>query len=57
MQELKREELLNIEGGNLSVNGTLISSLTRGINTLLELGRSLGSAIRRVQEGNMCPLS
>jgi len=57
MQELKREELLNIEGGNIGVNGTLISSLTRGINTLLELGRSLGSAIRRVQEGNMCPLS
>lgn len=57
MQELKKEELLNIEGGNIGVNGTLISSLTRGINTLLELGRSLGSAIRRVQEGNMCPLS
>ncbi len=54
MRELKKDELLNIEGG--AISGTLISSLTRGINTLLDMGRSLGSAIRRVGSNNICPL-
>ncbi len=54
MKELNRKELLNIEGG--AISGTLISSITRGINTILDLGRSLGSAIRRLGSNNVCPL-
>lgn len=54
MKELDRKELLSIEGG--AISGTLISSITRGINTLLDLGRSLGTAIRRIGSGNVCPL-
>ena len=54
MKDLNKEELLDINGGGIS--GTLISSLTRGINTLLDMGRSLGSAIRRIGSGNVCPL-
>lgn len=54
MKELKNEELLKIIGG--SVSAAMIASLVRGINALLDLGRSLGSAIRRVKERNICPL-
>jgi len=54
MKDLNKEELLNVDGG--SISGTLISSLTRGINTLLDMGRSLGTAIRRIGSGNVCPL-
>jgi hypothetical protein len=54
MKNLNREELLNIEGG--SISGTLISSITRGINTILDMGRSLGNAIRRIGSNNICPL-
>jgi len=54
MKDLNKEELLNINGG--SISGTLISSLTRGINSLLDMGRSLGTAIRRIGSGNVCPL-
>ena len=54
MKELNKKELLNVEGG--SISGTVINSITRGINTLLDMGRSLGSAIRRIGSGNVCPL-
>jgi len=54
MRDLNNNELMSIEGGGIS--GTLISSITRGINTLLDMGRSLGSAIRRIGSNNICPL-
>ena len=54
MRELSNNELVCINGGGIS--GTLISSITRGINTILDLGRSLGSAIRRIGSRNICPL-
>lgn len=53
MEELRKNELLSIEGGN-GISGTLISALGRGITTLLDMGRSLGSAIRRIGSGNIC---
>lgn len=52
---LEKEELLNIVGG-ISITGTLINSICRGINSILEVGRSLGSAIRRIGGGKMCPV-
>ena len=54
MRNLNKNELILIEGG--SISGTLISSITRGINTILDLGRSLGNAIRRIGSRNICPL-
>ena len=55
MQELSKQEMLQIEGG-ISISCTLINSLVRGINALLDLGRSLGSAIRRAQGNHICPV-
>lgn len=52
--DLKKEELLNINGGGIS--GTLLNSVIRGINALLDLGRSLGTAIRRLGSNSICPL-
>ena len=54
MKELRNDELLNVYGG--SISGTLISAVTRGINTVLDMGRALGNAIRRIGSGNVCPL-
>lgn len=51
---LSQEELKKIVGG--AINGTLINAFVRGINSLLELGRSLGTAIRRVATGRICTL-
>ena len=53
--ELERKELLSIVGG-ISITGTLINAVVRGINAFLDLGRSLGSAIRRISNNNICPI-
>lgn len=55
MVTLREDELLSVVGG-INITGTLINSLIKGISTFLDLGRALGSAIRRVVSGGMCPL-
>lgn len=47
-----KEELLNINGGTL--NGTIINALVRAYTFILEVGKSFGSAIRRVGNGTRC---
>lgn len=56
MQELKKEELKCCIGGGIAWNGTLISSLIRGVNIFVEIGRSLGTALRRWQNNTLCPI-
>jgi len=51
--KLNNEELFQIAGG-LSFNGTIVNALSRAIETVLEVGRSLGSAIRRIFNKNYC---
>lgn len=51
--EIQKEELKMIIGG---VNASYLSAIVRGVNAILDIGRSLGSAIRRMVEGNICPL-
>ena len=49
---MSKIELLNIKAGN--VTASYITALVRGINSLLDLGRSLGTAIRRAFTGLSC---
>lgn len=51
---LSKKELLEIDGG--SISGTLLSSIIKGISSVFDLGKSLGSAIRRIIGKNICPL-
>ena len=53
--ELSKTQLLNVVGG-ISISGTLINSIVRGINSILDLGRSFGTAIRRISSKNICSL-
>lgn len=53
---LDKEKLLLIKGGASTLNGTLINSIVRGITAFIDLGRSLGTAIRRLLNNNICPL-
>jgi len=55
MTELTNEDLLIIYGG-INLSGALINSFTRGINAILEVSRSLGTAIRRIYEKKLCTL-
>ncbi|MEG0266690.1 MAG: hypothetical protein RR659_03490 [Bacilli bacterium] len=53
--EIKEDELMSIYGG-AGVSGNFISGIVRGVNSFLDLGRSVGSAIRRLSNGSICPL-
>ncbi len=50
---LNKEDLLEIVGG-ASISGTLINAFVRAVNIALDVGRSLGTAIRRVISGQIC---
>lgn len=54
MKVLKKEELLNVSGGASISYSSMINAISKGINTFLELGRSVGSAIRRIHSGSIC---
>lgn len=47
MQELSKEELLETTGGSI-LTTTLLSTLIRGANTSYEVGRALGSSLKRM---------
>ena len=49
---LAKEEAMKIYGG--SVSSTMVNAIVKGISLLIDLGRSLGSTIRRASENNMC---
>ena len=51
---LSNEELIKVVGGEIS--STLINAIARGISTFLDLGRTIGSAIRRAASGKTCSL-
>ena len=55
MRRLTCAEMVKIDGGS-ALSSTLITALTRAGNTIMDIGRSLGSAIRRIYEGSACPL-
>ncbi|CCY44823.1 unknown [Clostridium sp. CAG:1193] len=50
--ELNKKELNDIIGG--SISGSIISSIVRGGILILELGRSFGSALRRLLKKKYC---
>jgi len=53
MKELSNKELLTIAGG-ASLSASFFNALSRTVETVLEVGRSLGSAIRRLFNGSYC---
>lgn len=56
MVELTNKELLNIDGGASWFTASFLNAASRALSTLMDLGRSLGTAIRRAINGSVCPL-
>jgi len=52
--KLNNQELKRIQGGNTNISGSLLNSVATLINTVLGMGRSIGSAIRMVTSGTRC---
>ncbi|HIS39155.1 MAG TPA: hypothetical protein IAB45_06585 [Candidatus Onthousia faecavium] len=55
MKKLTNQELKNIKAGT-SITGSLLNYLNDLINILVDAGRSLGTAIRRIGSDSICPL-
>ena len=55
MKPISEQELESIKGGT-SISGTIINALVNVIKELKAAGYSFGSGIRRLAEGNVCPL-
>lgn len=55
MFTLTNQELININGG-INISGTMINSFTSAIKIILDVSRSLGTAFRRINNHQMCPL-
>ena len=53
--KLTKEELKQIKAG-ATFSATLINSLVRGVNSVLDIGRYLGSSIRRLVGNKACSL-
>ncbi len=52
--ELTEKEMEKINGGGLT--SAFINSLSKAINTVYQLGKQTGSALRRLVSGNYCPI-
>ena len=53
MINLNKKELLEINGG-LKISAVLFSTAVKGFSLILELGRSVGTSIRRLQTKQLC---
>jgi hypothetical protein len=53
---MTNEELKHVIGG-INITGTFLNSIYRAVNSFMDVGRSLGSAIRRIGSGRMCPIN
>lgn len=52
---MRKDELVLIVGGS-SISGTVLNAVVRALNAALEVGRSLGTAIRRIKTRQACPV-
>jgi len=50
--KLEKHELINVSGGGLTA--TYINAASRAINTILDLGRTVGTSIRRAISRSWC---
>lgn len=55
MKRLSNDELKQVVGG-INLNNSLINAFSRIISVILDVGRSLGTSIRRIGEDNICEL-
>ena len=45
----------DVYGGSTSLTGTLLNAFNEVIKTLYDVGHAVGSSIRRVVSGELCP--
>ena len=56
MIKLDNNELMDIKGGNIAYTATMINAICRVVDIIFEVGKNIGSSIRRSSENSVCPL-
>ena len=56
MVKLTNEQMLEIIGGASWIGAAFLNGFSRAITTIMDLGRTLGSSIRRGFNGKVCPV-
>ena len=51
---LKDNELIMINGGSTAFSGTLLNAVAKLMDTVLGVGRTIGSALRMIVTGRKC---
>ena len=51
---LDNNEMYLVYGGSTAFSGALLNSISRLINTVLDVGRTIGTAIRMITTGKRC---
>ncbi len=51
---MDNNRMLEIKGGSSSLNGNLLSAVSRVLTIFLEIGRAIGSSISRYKSGKKC---
>lgn len=49
-----RDSELDLIVGGIKVSGTLIKAFSTAMNSILDMGRSFGTAIRRIAKRRLC---
>lgn len=55
MRKLNNQELMEIEGG-ATLTASFLNAASRALSTLMDIGRSLGTSIRRMINGSYCSI-
>ena len=56
MKNVSNDKLMDIRGGSITYTATLINALCRVVDIIFEVGKNIGSSIRRSNEDTICPL-
>ncbi len=56
MRKMTTEELRKVEGGSITFNATYLNAIYKISSLLFEIGKELGSSIRRFATGSTCPV-
>lgn len=51
---LSNDEMMNIVGGGITA--TLLNAVSRLVSTVLNLGQTIGSSLRRITSNSVCKL-
>ncbi len=57
MERVKNEEMKNIKGGGtITFNATFLNAIYKISSLVFDIGKELGSSIRRISTDSVCPV-